>query len=130
MKENPKAIRAAKDGKAPLEYLVYSILEMDARVHKTGADKYGERNWRKDEVKASTYEGAMLRHFLAWAQGEDIDPESGEFHLIHLRACCAVVVDAGIHGKLFDDRNRMESLDADFEEEFFSDVPSARQFLD
>lgn len=109
MKENPKHIQAQKSGKAPLEYLVYSVLEMDADVHKHGADKYGVRNWRLDEIRASTYEGAMLRHFLAWARGEDIDPDSGKPHLGHLRACCAVVLDADMQGTLIDDRNRMES---------------------
>ena len=34
-KENPKAVQAAKDGKAPLDYLVYSVLEDDeiGRAH-------------------------------------------------------------------------------------------------
>ena len=41
MKENPKLIQARKEGKAPLEYLVKSVWEEDARVHKHGADKYG-----------------------------------------------------------------------------------------
>jgi len=110
-KDNPKLIRALKEGKAPLEYLVYSVLEDDAWVHKHGGDKYGIRNWLIDEIKASTYEGAMLRHFLAWASGEDIDKDSGKPHLTHLRACCAVVMDAQKNDKLIDDRNRKESKD-------------------
>ncbi len=111
MKHNPKHIRAQKDGKAPMDKLVWSVLENDARVHAHGADKYGERNWRIDEILASTYEGAIMRHFLAWAQGEDIDPDSGVSHLYHIRACCAVVLDAQSHGKLVDDRNRKETKD-------------------
>ena len=106
---NPKYVQAQKDGKAPLEYLVYSVMEMDAHVHKHGADKYGVRNWRESEILASTYEGAILRHFRAWAQGEDIDPDSGYPHLAHLRACCAVVLDAEMCGTLVDDRNRVET---------------------
>lgn len=109
IKPNPKYVQAQKDGKMPLEYLVYSVLVQDAIVHKHGADKYGVRNWREDAITASTYEGAMLRHFLAWAQGEDIDPDSGQPHLSHLRACCAVVLDADAHGKLIDDRDRKVS---------------------
>ena len=85
-KENPKHIRAMKDGKAPLEYLVWSVLEGEAHVLQGGAEKYGIRNWRKDKIKASTYEGAMLRHLKAWAEGEDNDPDSGFSHLQHLRA--------------------------------------------
>lgn len=108
-RHNPKYVRAQKEGKIPMEYLVYSVLASDARVHKHGADKYGVRNWQIDEILASTYEGAILRHFLAWASGEDIDPDSGEPHLNHIRACCAVVLDAQAHQKLIDDRGRKES---------------------
>jgi hypothetical protein len=109
MKQNPKHIQAHKDGKTPLEYLVTSMLPLDAKVHKHGADKYGVRNWRIDEITASTYEGAMMRHLFAWISGEDTDPDSGMPHLTHLRACCAVVLDAQMHGKLIDDRGRAES---------------------
>lgn len=111
MRENPKLIRALKDGKAPLEYLVYSVLEGDAYVHKNGADKYGIRNWRKDKIKSSTYEGAILRHFKAWAEGEDVDSDSGFNHLYHIRACCAILLDSESCGTLIDDRDRLESKD-------------------
>lgn len=111
--QNPKHVRAQKEGKAPMEYLLYEVLEMDAHVHKSGADKYGVRNWRIDAIMASTYEGAILRHFLAWAKGQDLDPESGKPHLVHLRACCAIVLDAQRCGKLVDDRARQETLDPD-----------------
>ncbi len=110
-KQNPKLTQALKDGKAPMEYLVYSVLEADARVHKGGADKYGIRNWLQDEILASTYVGAIMRHLKAWVEGEDQDPESGESPLTHIRACCAVVLDAEKHGTLIDDRNRVESKD-------------------
>jgi len=108
-KQSPKHIRAMKDNKDPLEYLVYSMLPLDAAVHKSGALKYGERNWLKDKICASTYEGAMLRHFVAWARGEDMDPESGKPHLTHLRACCAIVLDSQMHGTFIDNRDRVES---------------------
>lgn len=109
VKMNPKHVQAQKEGKLPLEYLPWELLPLDAKAHKHGADKYGVRNWRIDEILASTYEGAMMRHFLAWARGEDTDPDSGLPHLIHLRANCAVVLDAQAHGKMVDDRNRQES---------------------
>jgi hypothetical protein len=108
-KMNPKYIRAQKDGKVRMECLITSVLASEANVLAHGADKYGARNWRKDEILASTYEGAMMRHLFAWINGEDIDPDSGEPHLSHLRACAAVVMDADHHNKLIDDRDRMES---------------------
>lgn len=108
-KMNPKYIQAQKDGKVRMECLCTSVLASEARVLAHGADKYGARNWRKDEILASTYEGAMMRHLFAWINGEDTDPDSGEPHLSHLRACAAVVMDADEHNKLIDDRDRMES---------------------
>lgn len=109
MTDNPKHIQAQKDGKLPMEYLVYSVLADDALCHKHGADKYGVRNWRKDKILASTYEGAMLRHLLSWMQGEDLDPDDKLSHLTHLRCCCAVVLDAEARGTLIDDRDRCVS---------------------
>lgn len=110
-RDNPKLIQAEKDGKVQYEKIPWQILESDARVHAHGAAKYGERNWRLDKILASTYEGAIMRHFIAWATGEDIDPDSGEPHLNHVRACCAIVLDAGNHGTLIDDRFRAYSKD-------------------
>jgi len=111
MADNPKLIRALKDGKDPLEYLVTSVWPGDARVHQSGAIKYGICNWREDNILASTYKGAMLRHLRAWIEGEDIDPESGESHLYHIRACCAIVLDSEMNGTLIDDRDTVESKD-------------------
>lgn len=110
MVDNPKHIQALKDGKDPLEYLVMSCWEEDAKCHKHGADKYGERNWRIDKIKTSTYEGAILRHFKAYFSGESTDPDSGLSHLTHIRACCAVMLDAEKHGMLIDDRDRKVSF--------------------
>lgn len=110
VRENPKYVQAQKDGKPRMEYLVGSVLRGDAAVHAHGADKYGERNWRIDPIKASTYEAAILRHFMAYFyDGEDADPDSGLSHLYHIRACCAVMLDAEIHGTLIDDRDRAVS---------------------
>ncbi len=111
MADNPKLIQALKDGKAPLEYLVTTVWPGEAVVFKHGADKYGRFNWRKDKILASTYKAAMLRHLKAWCEGEDIDPDSGQNHLYHLRACAAVVLDSEIHDTLIDDRRTVESKD-------------------
>ena len=106
MKENPKYVQAQKDGKARMEYLIGTVLRGDAAVLAHGADKYGKRNWRVDPIRTSTYEAAILRHFMAYFYDmEDIDPDSGLNHLYHIRACCAVMLDAEMHGTLVDDRD-------------------------
>ncbi|MCI4437841.1 MAG: hypothetical protein JHC33_13625 [Ignisphaera sp.] len=51
-----------------------------------GAKKYEANNW-KDGSSAENQEriqGAMLRHFMAYLQGEELDPESNLPHLHHM----------------------------------------------
>jgi hypothetical protein len=108
--QNPKHIQALKEGKTPLEHLVGGKVDAaEARVLAHGAGKYGVRNWRKDPILLKTYVGAIRRHLNAWADGEDLDPDSGESHLAHIRACCAVALDAMNQGTAQDDRLFMES---------------------
>jgi len=70
----------------------------------TGADKYGAFNWVETGVSAATYYEAAMRHLMQWYAGEDVDPESGQPHTAHVRACMAIVIDAEAQGVLSDDR--------------------------
>lgn len=81
------AAGAAKfDGeKPPLELLSSIALFATARILAFGAKKYRAHNWRGG-FAWSRLIGAILRHALAFASGEDLDPESGEPHVDHL-AC-------------------------------------------
>lgn len=90
--------------KPQLHLLPTAALEAAAGALSLGASKYGPWNWRGGQVASSTYTGAMLRHLLAWRDGEDIDPESGVSHLGHVIANCAILLDAAQHGTLVDDR--------------------------
>jgi hypothetical protein len=108
---NPKAAQAVADGKAPLDYLESAVCDpSEARVMFSGAQKYGRRNFRDSTIKATTYIGALRRHVNAFASGEDIDPDSGEPHLAHIRACCAVLMSAQDAGTYHDDRREQFSL--------------------
>jgi len=75
-----------------------------AKVMELGAKKYGPYNWRDHAVQYHVYVSAALRHLLSAFDGEDIDPESGQSHLAHAMACCAILIDAGETGNLIDDR--------------------------
>lgn len=101
---NPKAARAVSDGKAPLQFLEAVCNPGEARVLAGGAAKYGRRNFTLTEMRWSTYIGSMRRHLDALASGEDLDPESGEHHLSHLRANAAVLQASEAAGTLVDDR--------------------------
>ena len=81
------------------------LLEL-ARQYGWGAEKYSDYNW----VKGYPYSlalGALLRHVLAWMDGEDRDPESGNHHLAaaawHAFTLMAFQDEPEIYGK-YDDR--------------------------
>jgi len=99
---NPK--RQFGDAKPGIRYIPpATILEL-GRVMKSGADKYGQFNWVDSPVSASTYVDAAFRHLMAWAGGENIDPESGFNHTAHVMACMSIVLDSQMAGHLIDDR--------------------------
>lgn len=99
---NPKTACGAV--KVPMHLVPPPAIIAEAIVFGLGAKKYGPYNWREKTVSSSVYQAAALRHLMAWWEGEDIDPESGESHLAHARACLAILLDAKVHGKLNDDR--------------------------
>lgn len=90
--------------KCPMHLLPPCALQETAWVHGLGARKYGAWNWRENRVEAMTYVGAMLRHLMAWVNGEDADPDSGLSHLAHVAAGCNIVMDARQAGMLVDNR--------------------------
>lgn len=99
---NPKTAFGVR--KTPVHLVPPPALLALAEVMGLGAKKYGPYNWREHAVSASVYQAAAMRHLLAWWSGEEVDPESGQSHLAHAMACCAIVLDAKAVGKLNDDR--------------------------
>ena len=93
-------------GKAkPSMHFVPMIARLqEAIVMALGAKKYGAYNWRTAPVIATVYSDAIERHLAQWMDGEDVDEESGVSHLAHVRACCAILIDAQATGNLLDDR--------------------------
>lgn len=66
-------------------------LEAEARVLMFGDSKYGRDNWRKG-LHYTRLLDAALRHIIAFADGEDLDPETGESHLAHAKCCMSMVM--------------------------------------
>ena len=52
-------------------------------VYGKGAEKYDDNNYRKG-YNWSLSIAAAYRHFTAWIGGEDLDPEFGTSHLMHV----------------------------------------------
>ena len=99
---NPKDILGSK--KCPMHLLPPVALQATAWAHGQGATRYGPYNWRSKPIGASQYVGAILRHLTAWFEGEDNNPDSGINHLAHIGATVNILMDAGSHGSLIDDR--------------------------
>lgn len=90
--------------KVPLHLIPGSAKAVMAMAFLEGALKYGKYNWRIAGVRSSIYADAMERHFEKWKNGEDCDPDTNVPHLGSIMACCAIIIDAAITGKLNDDR--------------------------
>ena len=104
---NPKEARGAL--KAPSGFTPNTFLiELDT-VMAGGAHKYGPYNFRDSLIDAMTYVGAIKRHFYLWEDGEDYDEESGQSHLAHIAACCALIRDSQ-HTGMFEDNRAKTGL--------------------
>ncbi len=99
---NPKDILGS--AKVPLDEIPPVALLHEACAFLDGDIKYGYRNWREKDVRARIYVAAALRHLQAWAEGEEVAPDSGVHHLGHVRACMGILLDAQENGNLIDDR--------------------------
>lgn len=76
------------NGKPPMSLIDRGALEQIAQVLAFGAQKYAAHNWRQG-IAYSRLLDAALRHLYAFADGEDLDPESGLSHIAHA-GCCIV----------------------------------------
>ncbi len=91
-------------GKAPISLIARSALEEEAQVMAFGAKKYGRDNWRQG-LAWSRCVDASLRHIIAFADGEDKDPETGLSHLAHARCCLAFLTEYASSHPDLDDRH-------------------------
>ena len=65
-----------------------------------GAKKYNPESWRKVEDPINRYYAALMRHIIAYRNGEKIDPESGRTHLAH--AICNLIFLSEFENKTLD----------------------------
>lgn len=79
------SVRDTSEGKVPLQHIsdVEEGLGQMCAVLEFGATKYSRNNWRKGQPYMRVV-ASLLRHVMAFARGEDIDPESGQPHMGHV----------------------------------------------
>lgn len=106
--DDPKGAAGAK--KPPMHLLPPNALIETAKAMGHGAAKYGAWNFIETTVCASTYVGAIGRHWAAYARSEDIDPDSGLPHLALIAANCFVLLTAQKQGTLRDDRPKLRQI--------------------
>lgn len=71
------------DDKLRWELVPMDAIAKIADILTYGAKKYGANNWQNLDEFEDRYYAALLRHLIAWRNGEAIDPESGRLHLSH-----------------------------------------------
>jgi hypothetical protein len=80
----PKSEEGKKydDGKLRWDLLPITPIKEAVEVLTFGAAKYGDENWRKVEP-TDRYFAALMRHIVAFREGEYADKETGISHLAH-----------------------------------------------
>lgn len=100
--ENPKdAVGSLKASMSAVPTVVLAELGV---AMMEGARKYGRHNYRAADIRASIYFDAVMRHMMAWFEGEDIDPDSGLSHVTKAIASLVVLRDGQINENIIDDR--------------------------
>lgn len=99
---NPKDLLGAK--KVSITKLPAAGIIHGAHAMMNGAEKYGPYNWRGNAVISSIYVDAIMRHVMAWFEGEEEAEDSGVHHLGHVIACASILLDAQATKNLVDDR--------------------------
>lgn len=96
MKHINKAINHNEGKPRPSLVLVDTpnALAEEIKVSELGAKEYGRDNWKAggEEFLADNLD-SILRHILAYSQGQVIDPKSGCHHLAHVRRRCAIALE-------------------------------------
>jgi len=76
-----------------------------AKVMEFGAEKYDRHNWKKGGSMSEQMD-SLIRHAVAFQNGEDSDEESGRSHLAHIICNAAFLLENYERfGGKFDDRD-------------------------
>lgn len=99
---NPKDSVGVK--KVPLHVVSSPVMMEVGLAMLEGDRKYGGHNYRVAGVRASVYYDALMRHMMAFWEGEDTDSESGLSHITKALSTLFVLRDAMLNDMWTDDR--------------------------
>jgi len=64
------AVRDTEEGKPPMEFIPWDLMDRVAEHYGAGAKKYGEDNWRLGQPKKAVY-ASLMRHARKYFMGDD-----------------------------------------------------------
>ncbi len=73
----------ANSGKVSFSLIPLQLLAGVGRIFQGGALKYASWNWSKGGKHSTAFDCCMRHLIKYWYCGEDLDEESGEYHLDH-----------------------------------------------
>jgi len=83
----------------------YAMLALSG-VKTYGTKKYGRDNWKKG-LPVRSITDSLLRHLMAFHNGEDLDEESGLAHMAHVMWNAAAIIEVlARHGDKLDNRDK------------------------
>jgi len=91
--------------KAQLSLIPTKAQVSEAKVWMFGAKKYGRDNWQKGLPFLSVID-SLLRHALAYKEGETHDSDTGESHMAHVRCNAAMLIEFESTHPELDDRKK------------------------
>lgn len=107
IEEEPKLAARHNDGKLPMDLVPTDAIKAMASVLKVGMAKYQKRNWEQGAYFSVPY-ASLMRHLLAFWEGEDYDQESGELHIAHILTNAAFLLRYYNEFPELDDRPKKE----------------------
>jgi hypothetical protein len=79
-------------GKTQWRVIPWAQMKDVAEIMSDGEKKYGFENWKRVVPGKERFTDALIRHLMAWLNGERTDPESGKHHLAHVICNCLFLI--------------------------------------
>lgn len=93
----------AEESNPALELIPTDALMEVGRVLWFATSKYGPELWRQDPTTIKARIGSAIRHLYKANKGEDLDPQTGCYHLAHSIVQSLFALEYQLHPEMFPD---------------------------